>query len=139
MRITQESDDALRIVTALALSGGIMDAKDLAKETSVTPSFTLKILHKLLLGGIVISHKGANGGYSLSVSADRLTMKDVIEVIEGPMLIARCLCSHEECTRGSVNKADCRYHHIFRQVSEQVANTFADVRIADVIADVQGQ
>ncbi len=137
MRITQESDYALRIVTALALSGGMMDAKHLASETSVTPSFTLKILHKLLQGGIVTSQKGASGGYSLSVSPAALTMKDVIETIEGPIVIARCVCSDEECTRGSVNKADCRYHHIFRQVGEQVADAFSKVRIADVIADVK--
>ena len=141
MRITQESDYALRIVTALAQNGATVDAGTLSRETSVTPRFTLKILHKLALGGLVTSSKGANGGYRLSRSPDTLTMKDVIEAIEGPIVIARCLHTYEDCSQNGLNKTDCRYHHIFQQVSDQVARTFAEIRIADVISSsdqVQG-
>ena len=134
MRITQESDYALRIVTALALKGNTVDAGTLSAETSVTPRFTLKILHKLVRVGIVSSFKGANGGSRLSCSPEELTMKDVIEAIEGPILIARCLHSHEDCTQSGINKTDCLYHHIFHQVGVQVAETFSAIRIADVIS-----
>lgn len=134
MRITQESDYALRIVTALALANGTVDAGTLSAETSVTPRFTLKILHKLVRGGIVSSSKGANGGYRLLRPAEQLTMKDVIEEIEGPIIIARCLHSHEDCSQSGMTKSECRYHHIFREVSSQVAQTFGAICIADVIA-----
>ena len=46
MRITQESDYALRILTALAEHDGVVDANSLSEETSVTLRFTLKILNK---------------------------------------------------------------------------------------------
>ena len=137
MRITQESDYALRIVTALALENGTVDAGTLSAETSVTPRFALKILHKLVHSGIVSSSKGANGGYRLSRPAEQLTMKDVIEAIEGPIVIARCLHSHEDCSQNGMEKSDCRYHHIFREVSTQVADTFNAICIADVIATAQ--
>ena len=133
MRITQESDYALRIVTALALADGTIDAGKLSEETSVTPRFTLMILHKLVHCGIVSSAKGANGGYRLSRSAELLTMKDIIEAIEGPIVIARCLHHDENCSQNGMLKSDCRYHHIFREVSSQVADTFGAIRIADVI------
>ena len=137
MRITQESDYALRIVTALALADGTVDAGRLSEETSVTPRFTLKILHKLVHSGIVSSSKGANGGYRLSRTSENLTMKDVIEAIEGPIVIARCLHSGEDCSQNGMTKSDCRYHHIFREVSSKVADTFGAIRIADVIASAQ--
>lgn len=137
MRITQESDYALRIVTALALADSTVDAGTLSEETSVTPRFTLKILHKLVHSGIVSSSKGANGGYRLSRPAEDLTMKDVIEAIEGPIIIARCLHSDENCSQNGLVKSDCRYHHIFREVSSQVADTFSGIRIADVISSTQ--
>ena len=138
MRITQESDYALRIVTALALADGTVDARSLSSETSVTPRFTLKILHKLVRGGILSSSKGANGGYRLSRPADQLTMKDVIEVIEGPIVIARCLHTHEDCSQNGMTKSECRYHHIFREVSAEVAEKFGAIRISDVIAVPKG-
>ena len=137
MRITQESDYALRIVTALALADGTVDAGTLSEETAVTPRFTLKILHKLVRSGILSSSKGTNGGYRLSRPAEHLTMKNVIEAIEGPIVIARCLHSDENCSQNGVTKSDCRYHHIFREVSSQVADTFDAICIADVIKTSQ--
>ena len=48
MRITLESDYALRILTAMASYDGVTDAKTISADTSVTQRFTLKILHKLV-------------------------------------------------------------------------------------------
>ena len=53
MRITLESDYALRIVTVLAQSDKVSDANTIAELTSVTPRFALKILRKLVQGGLV--------------------------------------------------------------------------------------
>ena len=58
MRITLESDYALRIVSALARRNEIVDAKALSDEVSVTQRFTLKILHKLVNGELIKSYKG---------------------------------------------------------------------------------
>ena len=71
MRITQESDYALRILTALAERDEVVDANSLAEETSVTLRFTLKILNKLTKNGFVSSFKGAKGGYKLNTDLAR--------------------------------------------------------------------
>ena len=52
MRITLESDYALRIISALAIHNEVVDAKTISDETSVTLRFTLKILHKLVQGRV---------------------------------------------------------------------------------------
>ena len=95
MRITLESDYALRIVSTLALQDGVTDAKTLSEKTSVTIRFTLKILHKLVQGNIVSSYKGVRGGYKLKKKADDISLRSVIELIDGPIIIARCLDSGE--------------------------------------------
>ena len=87
MRITLESDYALRIVSALASKNDIIDAKTLSEEVSVTQRFTLKILHKLVSGDLVKSYKGVNGGYKLNACPDNITLKTVIELIDGPIAI----------------------------------------------------
>ena len=53
MRITLESDYALRILASMAQYDGVTDAKTISSDTSVTLRFTLKILNKLVQGGIV--------------------------------------------------------------------------------------
>ena len=132
MRITLESDYALRIVTELAEKKERMDAKTLAEETNVTPRFTLKILHKLVQGGIVRSYKGAKGGYTLSRDAKIITLKQIIELIDGPIIIARCVESGESCALNH-DKSACAYHHIFDTLSIDVARKLNNITIDDVI------
>jgi Rrf2 family protein len=132
MRITLESDYALRILTAMASYEGITDAKTISQDTSVTQRFTLKILHKLVQGDLVQSYKGVNGGYKLKASPDKITLKNVIELIDGPIAIARCLDSGESCSL-NCDKSACDYHHIFDIISIELASKLNRITIQDVI------
>ena len=133
MRITQESDYALRIVTALAARDGVVDAKTVSEETSVTLRFTLKILHKLVTGKLVRSYKGVNGGYRLARAPQEITMKDVIELIDGPISICRCLTEDEVCSQ-SADKHECLFHRIFSGISLNVAIKLGKIRISDIVS-----
>ena len=132
MRITLESDYALRILTAMASYQEITDAKTISADTSVTIRFTLKILHKLVQGELVKSYKGVNGGYKLKASPREITLKQVIELIDGPIAIARCLDSGESCSL-NCDKSACDYHHIFDIISIEMANKLNKITIQDVI------
>ena len=133
MRITLESDYALRIVSTLAECDAVVDANMLAEKTSVTLRFTLKILHKLVQGNLVSSFKGAKGGYKLKVSPDTITLKDIIELIDGPIAIARCLGNGETCSMNS-DKTACIYHHIFDKISFDLASKLQSITISDVLS-----
>ena len=132
MRITLESDYALRIVSTLAVQEGVTDAKTLSEKTSVTIRFTLKILHKLVQGNIVSSYKGVRGGYKLKKKAEDISLRSVIELIDGPIIIARCLDSGEGCSLNQ-DKTACIYHHIFDTISLDVAKKLGGITIADVL------
>ena len=132
MRITLESDYALRILTAMAGYDGVTDAKTISNDTSVTIRFTLKILHKLVQGDLVQSFKGVNGGYKLKTTPSEITLKKVIELIDGPIAIARCLDSGEGCSL-NCDKSACDYHHIFDIISIELASKLNKITIQDVI------
>jgi len=132
MRITLESDYALRILTELADHDDVVDANTLSAATSVTIRFTLKILNKLAKHGFVSSYKGAKGGYKLKLPTDQITLKSVIELIDGPIVIARCLETSEACSLNK-DKTACSYHHIFNTLSLDVAKKLDAITIQDVI------
>ena len=92
----------------------------------------MKILHKLVRGDIVESFKGVKGGYKLKASPDKITLKDVIELIDGPIAIARCLDSEESCSL-NCDKTACVYHHIFDSISIELASKLAKITISDVL------
>jgi len=132
MRITLESDYALRIISALAKHDEIVDAKTLSEETSVTLQFTLKILHKLVRCDLVTSYKGIRGGYCLRLPPEKITLKKVIENIDGPIAMVRCLESSEICSLNQ-EKTACIFHHIFDTISLDVARKLEGITISDIL------
>lgn len=118
MYITLESDYAVRIISCLALENRRLDAKTISDKTKVTVRFALKILRKLVAGGIVKSYKGTQGGYQLAGKPSEITLKDVIEAIEGTYSFSRCLDPDYECTRGM--SGVCCYQRAFSEISYNV-------------------
>lgn len=131
MRITLESGYALRLLTALSEHQGVVGAGQLAEETAVTTRFTLKILRKLVKGNFISSYKGVHGGYTLKMKPEDITLRSVIELIDGPIVIARCL-ETSECCSLNYEKTSCIYHHIFETISTDVAEKLEKITIQDV-------
>ena len=122
MHMTVETDYAVRIVSCLVTAGRRMDAKSIAEETSVTLRFSLKILRKLVAGGIIKSYKGTQGGYELAREPKEISLNDVIETVEGPFYISRCLggdyqCGHNDTSSG----CSCPFREVYDQISEDVS------------------
>ncbi len=133
VRITQEADYALRIVCLLAKNDSTMDANTIAADCCITQRFALKILRKLVLGKLVCSFKGASGGYRLGVPPSEITMKDVIELIDGEIAISRCLADDHICSRSGDNKGACVVHCIFDAINRDVVKKLEKVTIASLV------
>lgn len=132
MHITLEADYAVRIVDCLAKHKVRMDAKSISACTGVTLRFSLKILRKLVAEGIVCSFKGTQGGYELAKPANEIALGEVIEIVEGPVTISRCVgASPEEyqCTR--VEKTECRYSRTYAEIAKMVREKLYAVRFGE--------
>ena len=118
MHINLESDYAVRIVQYLAQSNERRDAQSIADSTCVSLRFTLKIMRKLVAADIVQSFKGANGGYTLSRPASSITLRQVIEAVEGPYRFSRCVDNGYACNCSSVTA--CPFHSVFDDITQMV-------------------
>ena len=118
MHITLEADYAVRIVACLVKEDKRMDAKTISDETCVTLRFALKILRKLVADGIVKSFKGTQGGYELAKKPEEISLKDVIETVEGTYCLNRCLHSNFPCSMGK--SGFCAYQKAFDDISNTV-------------------
>lgn len=133
MHITLESDYAVRIVYCLAQSGGRMDAKRIAEETGVTLRFSLKILRKLVSGGLVNSYKGTKGGYELGRAPEDISLCDVIEMVEGPYSLARCVSGGEyQCNRNTETCGVCKFREVYAEISESVRERLSQVNFSSL-------
>ena len=118
MHINLESDYAVRIVQYLAQSNERRDAQSIADSTCVSLRFTLKIMRKLVAVDIVQSFKGAHGGYTLSRPASSITLRQVIEAVEGPYRFSRCVDNGYACNCSSVTA--CPFHSVFDDITQMV-------------------
>ena len=118
MHINLESDYAVRIVQYLAQSNERRDAQSIADSTCVSLRFTLKIMRKLVAADIVQSFKVAHGGYTLSRPASSITLRQVIEAVEGPYRFSRCVDNGYACNCSSVTA--CPFHSVFDDITQMV-------------------
>ncbi|MBQ6569676.1 MAG: Rrf2 family transcriptional regulator [Clostridia bacterium] len=130
MHITLESDYAIRIVDYLSHQTEKKSAAQIAEDSSVPQRFALKILSKLASCDIVKSFKGTKGGYILAKEPGEITLRLVIEAVEGPYVLSRCLYSGHECSRGD-GPCCCRFQSVFDEISADVRKKLDTVTFAD--------
>lgn len=118
MYITLEADYAVRITAELCRADGKLDAKTISERTCVTLRFSLKILRKLVAAGLVRSFKGTQGGYMICREPKDITLRMVIEAIEGTYCFSRCLQPNTDCSRGA--SGNCAYQDAFCEITQMV-------------------
>ena len=134
MHITSESDYAVRIVHCLAQNSTRMDGKHIADETGVTLRFSLKILRKLVAGGVIKSFKGTKGGYELAREPKDISIADVIETVEGKYALARCVNENDyQCNRNTSSCGICKFKEIYADISVMVQEKLDAVKFSDLL------
>jgi Rrf2 family protein len=136
MNVGRRVDYAVRALSYLAgQSAGLVVSRTDIERSQDIPSFYLsKIMKDLVAGGLVRSHIGSKGGFTLAKAASAITIKDVYETVERPLVLMECLDKGADyCSFCAV----CLQKSIWEEAQSVLANFLAGVTIAS-IADRQG-
>ncbi len=100
MQITRQADYAVRAMVYLAQhqSETKPSTGTIAKEKNIPPSFLAKIVSQLSVAGLLQTSRGAKGGVALAKPAEDISLLDVIEAIDGPILLNDCVADSTMCT-----------------------------------------
>lgn len=101
IRITREADYGILLMTYLAQADGqSLSAAALAQQRRLPLPMVSKILKSLTRAGLLVSQRGAQGGYSLARPAAAISAADIIGALEGPIAITECSGdNHDSCSR----------------------------------------
>jgi FeS assembly SUF system regulator len=118
LRMSKLTDYGLVLLTNLAQGGnpGVQTAHELAARTRVPVPTVSKILKELAKAGIVVSHRGRRGGYSLSRSPDLISVAAVVEALEGPVALTECSTNGGGCSLEPVCLAKGHWDPISRAI-----------------------
>lgn len=95
--LQRKTDLAIRTLNVLAESGTRWRASELAEAIDSTPEFIPQVLAPLVRAGWVESRRGPNGGYRLQSEPTAISVRDVIEAVEGPIDTAGCVLRGVPC------------------------------------------
>ncbi len=100
MQITRQADYAVRAVLHLARINGSQRAatSQVAQEQHIPPSFLAKIISQLSIAGLLHTSRGARGGVTLAREPKAITLLEVIEAIDGPIMLNECVGDSSTCT-----------------------------------------
>ncbi|AVQ29749.1 MULTISPECIES: RrF2 family transcriptional regulator [Fusobacterium] len=133
MKITQESDYAIKIVLYLSKldKGEIANAREISEAEKMSMKFALKILRRLCKVKLVESFRGIKGGYKLKKSADDISLRSVIEVIQGDLFINTSLKNINSAKKVETDPVNSLLYSIQEDVKRKLSNTsFKDLRDA---------
>lgn len=90
MQINRLTDHAIRILVILVQRDETILAPSLAKELHISPRYLMKVGSTLREAGYVSVEIGPRGGYSLNANPYDIGIREIIELMEGPLRISKC-------------------------------------------------
>ncbi|MDP1417143.1 Rrf2 family transcriptional regulator [Peribacillus simplex] len=133
MKISSKGEYALRALIALAKNeGGLMQIKDIANETLVSPQYLEQILLHLKSHGYVKSKRGVHGGYTLKELPNKIIIGSVIRDLEGPLAPMSCVSvtAYEYCPLEDKN---CLLKPLWALIRDQVAELLDHTSLKDLL------
>jgi Rrf2 family iron-sulfur cluster assembly transcriptional regulator len=127
LQLTRGGEYAVRAMTYLARSpeGHVASLHDIGLAQDIPESFLAKILQSLVRSGLAVSQRGAHGGFALARPAVDITMRDVIEAVDGPISLNHCVLWPEDCSRSG----DCEVHRAWLRAQSQLMDVLDSVTL----------
>ena len=102
LRLSKKTDYALIALTYVASIGNkATSARDIAERHDIPVELLAKVLQRLVQKGVLKSQQGIHGGYVLARSADTMTVAEIVEAIDGPLMLTVCGTTDERCEQFS--------------------------------------
>jgi Rrf2 family protein len=136
MNVGRRVDYAVRALSYLAgqPAGKVVSRADIEKSQGIPSFYLSKIMKDLVAGGLVESHVGSKGGFTLAKLPTAISIKEVYETVERPLVLMECLEQGASyCSFCSV----CLQKSVWEEAQEVLAKFLAGVFISE-IADRQG-
>ena len=97
LRLSKKADYALMAMKHLAIKSSSTSAREIAEQYDIPIELMAKVLQRLARSGLLTSHQGTRGGYTLSKPTTAISVADIIQAIDGPLTVTACSTEDEQC------------------------------------------
>ena len=130
LRISKLTDYGTVLLAYLATHRDtVRSASEVADATGIAPPTVSKLLKRLAQSGLVVSTRGASGGYRLARGPRRISAADVIDALEGPVSITECCATDSRC----VHEGSCSVGGAWQRINLAIRRALQDVSLQDLL------
>ncbi len=131
MKLSTKTRYVVRALVDLAVNynGSPVQIKDIAKRELLSVRYLENLFTVLRAGGILKSEKGHGGGFKLGKKPEDISLLDVVELIEGKVVIVDCLADGSLCEI----KSDCITHDVWEEINNAIIDILKKTTIADLM------
>lgn len=140
MQLTRQGDYAVRAVLDLAIRdfyegpGTLQASQQVAQRQGIPKAFLNKIIQALVRAGIIETLRGAAGGIRLARPAKEITLRQIVEAMEGTIALNRCLIGPLSCDR----MQGCPVHPIWIRAQQAFLRELEQVTLEDIARQAAG-
>ena len=130
LQLTRGGEYAIRAMTYLARRpvGDISPLHDVGAEQDIPESFLAKIFQSLVHADLAVSQRGAHGGFTLARPSSEITIREIVEAVDGPIALNGCVLWPEGCQRSG----GCRMHEVWVLAQERMMEVLGQVTLAEL-------
>ncbi len=132
---SKQCDYAIQAMLYLALKpqGTVVPMKELTKKLTLPYHFVSKILQRLTHKGLVTSLKGPTGGFALSAPAEKISLYQVVEAVDGVKFLTTCVLGFPDCS----GTHPCGMHHQWETLRASTRSLLMKQNIASMVKNTK--
>lgn len=133
MQLTRQADYAIRALLRLSEeeSGSVIQTKEIASSEGIPEKYLPTIMRTLARAGLVRTLRGNQGGVILARQPSEINLREVIEAIEEPIVLNRCLREDGECNREEF----CPVHPVWDRIQKTLIDRLESTTFADLATE----
>jgi len=133
--IHRDTDYAIRALVRLADADDVLAASSMADQEQVPEHFLRKIMQRLKSAGLVESTQGPFGGYSLAVEPAGINLLDIVEAMQGRVVVNACFDDPSVCEQMN----ECPVHRRLESLQDTIETWMEDLTLADIASDLNSE
>jgi Rrf2 family protein len=133
LRLSKKADYALMAMKHLAMrrDATSTSARDIAEHYDIPIELMAKVLQRLVRTGLLTSHQGTRGGYTLSRPSATISVADVIQAIDGPFTVTSCSTADNTCEQFE----KCSIRDPLWRIRERILAALGTVSLAEMATE----
>lgn len=130
MEVTKKAEYAISALLELAMNPGqFISSKEIAYRQNIPANFLPQIIAMLGNKGWVEGVRGPGGGVRLVGDPNKISVLEIVEVVEGPIAITRCLSLDGDC----INDSNCPLHPVWKKAQDAMLGVLSNTNLSDLI------